>query len=32
MRKLDDELKHSTAVHAAFYEHRLQVSVQWGVT
>lgn len=24
MRKLDDELKHSTAVHAAFYEHRLQ--------
>ncbi|GAB4819144.1 hypothetical protein N2152v2_006190 [Parachlorella kessleri] len=24
MRKLDDELKHSTAAHAAFYEHRLQ--------
>lgn len=26
MCKLDDELKHSTAQHAAFYEHRLQVS------
>ena len=25
MRKLDDELKHSTAEDAAFYEHRLQV-------
>ncbi len=25
MRKLDDELKHSTATAAAFYEHRLQV-------
>jgi hypothetical protein len=24
MRKLDDELKHSTAAAAAFYEHRLQ--------
>jgi len=25
MPKLDDELRHSTAQDAAFYEHRLQV-------
>lgn len=25
VRKLDDELRHSTAQDAAFYEHRLQV-------
>ena len=27
MRKLDDELRHSVAEDAAFYEHRLQVLV-----
>lgn len=29
MPKLDDELRHSTAQDAAFYEHRLQVG-RWG--
>lgn len=26
MRRTDDQLRHTTAEHAAFYEHRLQVS------